>query len=76
MLNTNKLKNKKLFSKIYNAIEDIVNIIGEKFEEIYSVKKQGISNILKKSLYTVLINACTRNNLEKKKVKKYMMIQI
>ena len=40
LLNSNKLTNKKLFSKIYNAIEKIVNLISENFEEIYSVEKK------------------------------------
>ena len=70
LLNTNKLTNRKLFSKIFYALENIVSIVSENFEEIYQIKGKEIYFMLKDSLYIILINACTTNGIDKGKSKK------
>ena len=70
LLNTNKLTNKKLFSKIFNVLENIVSIVSENFEEIYQIKGKEIYYLLKDSLYIMLINVCTTNGFDKGKSKK------
>ena len=70
LLNTNKITNKKLFSKIFNVLENIVIIVNENFEEIYQIKGKEIYYLLKDSLYIMLINTCTTNGIDKSKSKK------
>ena len=67
LLHVNVLTNKKLFSKVFNSIENNINIINEKFEEIYEKKGKDIYDKLSKRLLTVLINACSKNDLDKDK---------